>query len=276
MTARQLEQIVEGMAAAFALEKARLLLELERIKNEMSQRMAALRDGDKGDPGAPGERGDKGDPGEKGDTGAEGAQGQQGEPGPAGETGPRGEPGLPGEPGPRGERGDPGERGDAGPPGAFLPPDAWVEGVHYQGELRFCDGSTWCARCDTAQRPPHGDWAPVALAGLDGRTGDARGLYDPAAAYLKLDRVCLDGSEWIAKCDDPGALPGDGWMLSARAGSKGKPGERGQKGDRGDPGIGIERVTTDGYAFVVALTNGKTVTFDLRGMFERYDQERGG
>jgi integrin beta 3 len=115
----------------------------------------------------------------------------------------------------------------------------------------------------------------VALAGGDGRTGDARGLYDPLAAYLKLDRVSFDGSEWIAKLDDPGAIPGDGWMLSAKAGSKGKPGERGPKGERGEPGIGIDGVAADGYALALTLTNGKTLRLDLRGMFERYDQERG-
>jgi hypothetical protein len=273
MTARQLEQIVEGMAAAFALEKARLLLEFERIKNEMSGRLAELRDGDRGERGEPGEKGDKGDAGEKGDQGQQGQQGQQG---PAGQTGERGEPGTPGERGSPGERGEPGERGAEGPRGSFVPPDAWIEGVHYQGELTFLDGSTWCARCDTAQRPPGADWAPVALAGLDGRTGDAKGLYDPSAAYSKLDRVSLNGSEWIARRDDPGALPGDGWMLGAKVGPNGRPGERGPKGERGEQGIGVEGVTADGYALLVALTGGKTIRLDLRGMFDRYDQERRG
>jgi integrin beta 3 len=200
------------------------------------------------------ERGEKGDPGEKGEKGETGV----------------------GEKGDKGDPGDRGERGDPGPKASFDAPAAWIEGVHYQGELTFLDGSTWCARCDTAQRPPHDDWAPVALAGLDGRTGDARGLYDPSVAYSKLDRVSLDGSEWIAKCDDPGLLPGDGWMLAARAGSRGKPGERGPKGERGERGIGVEQVTADGYALVLALSDGKTLKLDLRGMFERYDQERGG
>ena len=42
----------------------------------------------------------------------------------------------------------------------------------------------------------------------------------------------------------------------------------------GEPGIGIADVTADDYAFRVLLTNGKAITFDLRGMFERYDEER--
>jgi integrin beta 3 len=65
-------------------------------------------------------------------------------------------------------------------------------------------------------------------------------------------------------------------MLAARAGSRGKPGERGPKGERGERGIGVEQVTADGYALVLALSDGKTLKLDLRGMFERYDQERGG
>ena len=66
-------------------------------------------------------------------------------------------------------------------------------------------------------------------------------------------------------------------MLGAKVGRQGKPGDPGPKGERGAPGvdgIGVEDITTEDYAFVVALTNGKTITFDLRGMFERCDQER--
>ena len=114
----------------------------------------------------------------------------------------------------------------------------------------------------------------MALAGADGRTGDARGLYEPQAAYRKLDRVSFDGSEWVAKCDDPGPLPGDDWMLSAKAGSKGKPGDRGPKGERGVPGVGVEAVELDGWSLVLELTGGRRKAIDLRGLFERYDQER--
>jgi Collagen triple helix repeat (20 copies) len=271
--ARQLEQIVEGVAQAFMVEKTRLLLELERIRNDVRERLAAVRDGDRGERGPQGE---KGDPGEKGETGQTGETGPQGEPGPTGEAGQRGEQGIPGEKGQRGEPGECGERGEPGPRGSFVSPTPWAEGIHYQGELTFCDGSTWCARCDTAQRPPHGDWAPVALAGVDGRTGEARGAWDPQEHYRKLDHVKLNGSVWIARCDDPGALPGDDWMLGAQRGNAGKPGERGPKGERGEPGIGVDKIIAEDYAFIVKLTDGKTLTFDLRSMFERYDQERGG
>lgn len=146
----------------------------------------------------------------------------------------------------------------------------------------FLDGSTWCARRDTAQRPPHDDWAPVAMAGQDGYPGTARGAFVPSALggpgplYRKLDRVSFNGSEWIAMKDDPGPLPGDGWMLGAKVGRQGKPGDPGPKGDRGEAGIGLEAVELDGWSLVLELTGGRRKAIDLRGLFERYDAERGG
>lgn len=239
--------------------------------------------GERGDPGLPGDRGekgDRGDPGPKGDQGERGEKGDQGEKGEQGVSGERGEPGKgeKGETGERGEKGERGERGDRGSPGTFTAPTAWSAGVHYAGELTFHGGSTFSALVDTAAEPPHADWQPVALRGMDGRTGQARGLFDSGVAYCELDRVSLDGSEWIARKDNPGALPGEGWMLAARAGGKGRPGERGQpgeKGERGDPGIGVREVRSVGYAIVLDLTDDNTLAVDLRSMFERYDAERG-
>jgi hypothetical protein len=37
----------------------------------------------------------------------------------------------------------------------------------------------------------------------------------------------LDGALWLCKLDDPGPLPGDGWIMAVQRGAKGKPGERG-------------------------------------------------
>lgn len=270
--------LIESVARATAEYQAGCETRIAALTKEFNEALAHIeakllevRDGDKGERGDPGES-VKGDKGDKGDPG-ESIKGEKGDPGPPGES-IKGEKGDPGE----SIKGDPGDRGEPGPRGSFDAPRAWEEGVHYQGGLTFLDGSTWCALRDTAARPPHDDWAPVALAGRNGsdaRSGDARGLYDPQAAYLKLDRVSLDGSEWLAKCDEPGPLPGDGWMLSAKPGRQGKPGDRGPKGDRGEPGIGFDNIEITDYAFVLKLTSGKRVTVDLRSMFERYDQERG-
>jgi integrin beta 3 len=146
-----------------------------------------------------------------------------------------------GEQGPRGFTGDSGEAGPPGPPGESIKGDAGEPGT--PGEAG----------------PPGRDGHD----GVDGATGELRGLYDKAEAYCKLDRVSFNGSEWIARQDDPGPLPGDGWMLGAQ-------------GKRGKPGIGIQDVSVKDYACVLELTNGKSVTVDLRSMFERYEQERGG
>lgn len=75
--------------------------------------------------------------------------------------------------------------------------------------------------------------------GSDGRDGkDARevtpkGLYDPEAEYRSLDVVMLSGSAFVAKRDEPGECPGEGWMLLAQ---RGKRGDRGERGERGLPG----------------------------------------
>ncbi|MCA1404685.1 collagen-like protein [Ensifer sp. IC3342] len=235
--------------------------------------------GEQGDPGlpgkdgidgAPGKDGERGPPGEKGERGEKGETGERGEPGPQGETGPRG---LRGETGPQGPRGEQGERGE---PGRFAPPVDWQEGaVFHAGELVHCDGSTFAARIDTAQKPPHADWACVALKGADAYPGEPRGLYDPQASYRKLDRVVQDGSEWVARRDAPGPLPGEGWMLAAKAGSRGKPGERGAQGPQGKPGVGVAGGTCDGYSLRLTLDDGRAVEIDLRPAFEHYDGERG-
>jgi hypothetical protein len=183
---------------------------------------------------------------------------------------PKGERGEVGPPGEKGERGEP------GPPGVLSASKPWTEGVHYENDLVFLDGSTWMARKDTATRPPHDDWLPVALAGRDARTGDARGLYESEISYRLHDVVAFDGSEWRARSDNPGPLPGDGWMLSARAGSKGKPGERGPAGERGlrgPPGPGIEELRIEDWDLVVQASDGQTHRCDLYGLFARFREE---
>jgi len=103
---------------------------------------------------------------------------------------------------------------------------------------------------------------PEGPAGRDGATGEPRGKYDGKEFYQKHDRVSFNGSEWIARKDPPGPLPGDGWMLGAM-------------GKKGRPGVGIQNAVVRDYALVLEMTDGKAMTIDLRGMFARYDQERG-
>jgi len=207
----------------------------------------------------------------------DGAAGPSGEPGPAGPAGAIGPVGPPGEvirgergdPGPAGERGERGPQGECGPVGVFSAPRTYERGtVTYRGELVFHNGSTWCALRDTAATPPHADYQPVALGGRDAYGGQARGLWSAEASYRAMDVVAFNGSEWRAVRDDPGPLPGDGWVQGAKGvkGDKGQRGDKGDPGERGPPGKAADRparleldndelvlVWSDGYALRCAL-----------------------
>lgn len=160
----------------------------------------------------------------------------------------------PGERGEKGDRGDAGNRGEPGERG--LPGDAGIPGERGQVGERGLPGEP-------------GEPGPIGDAGYPGR---ACGLYDATAAYRAMDVVAFNGSEWRAKVDDPGPLPGDGWMLGAKAGAKGDKGERGNKGDpgeRGAPGVqgpagvGIADIVIEQGLLIIVLTNGITKEFAL-------------
>jgi hypothetical protein len=72
--------------------------------------------------------------------------------------------------------------------------------------------------------------------GRDGRSLNVRGTWDPGASYFTLDLVARDGAMFVARKDNPGECPGDGWQLSSRQGRKGERGERGERGESGAPG----------------------------------------
>jgi len=182
-----------------------------------------------------------------------------------------------GEPGPKGE---PGEKGDKGEPGETpeLSDELVAAVLDKTRELRLdIDEQLFAAtkrfdRLSTefeerlanlkdGEPGPAGMPGPAGPAGRDGATGEPRGKYDGKEFYQKLDRVSFNGSEWIARKDPPGPLPGDGWMLGAM-------------GKKGRPGVGIQNAVVRDYALVLEMTDGKTLSIDLRGMFERYDQER--
>jgi hypothetical protein len=65
------------------------------------------------------------------------------------------------------------------------------------------------------------------------------GTYRAGETYKYLNIVALNGGSFIARADDPGPCPGDGWQLlvsASRAGKLGPKGERGESGRRGLPG----------------------------------------
>lgn len=156
------------------------------------------------------------------------------QPGPAGERGPQGE---------RGERGPQGEPGAAGAPGADgMPGERGEKGA--QGDPGL----------------PGADGAPA-------YPGTARGLYNAAEAYRALDIVTLHGSEWRAVRDDPGPCPGDGWVIGASKGS------RGRQGEAGPPGHSIVDAVIGDFQLVLIRSDGHRFTCNLLPLFERYHRE---
>lgn len=171
-----------------------------------------------------------------------------------GKDGERGEKGDPGEKGERGDQGDPGRDGSDGVDGRDGA-DADMEAL--AEEVR--------AYIKTIPLPQDGkDGEP----GKDAYAGEAKGLFDPEAAYRAMDVVSFNGSEWRAKVDDPGPLPGDGWMLSASKGKRGDRGERGPDGrvgkDGKDGSSPIElKFDSEKMMFVMALDDGNVLEADF-------------
>lgn len=190
--------------------------------------------------------------------------------------GERGQDGLPGPPGERGEKGmdgAPGLDGAPGAPGKLPVVHVWSDGVHYEGDVVTHDGGLWQASCDTGRAPPHQDWICLARAGRDGENGASfrvRGTWDAAADYDALDVVVLNGGAFVAKRNNPGSCPGDGWQLMASQGKQGKPGERGPQGPKGDRGAAVVAMSVDDQG-VITLVNsdGLVITCDLYPVLAR-------
>jgi len=161
------------------------------------------------------------------------------------------------------------------PPQAHFPlVRAWEDRVHYEGAVVACGGATWQATRDTGREPPHEDWALLAApgaTGADAYAGEVRGQWQPHGSYRKGDLVALNGSEWRARHDDPGPLPGAGWALAAKRGSRG---EQGERGEPGKPGADIAAWQIDGYRITPVMSDGRRgPSLDLQMLFEQYHRE---
>jgi hypothetical protein len=131
-----------------------------------------------------------------------------------------------------------GAPGPAGPPGKVEIVKDHVDGqVYYERDLVVAgDGALYQAECDTAASPPHADWRCVTRAGRDGKDAlnfRIEGTYDPDAKYRRLSIVMLNGSSFVARHDDPGLCPGNGWQLFTSVGKRGQQGPRGERGPTG-------------------------------------------
>jgi Collagen triple helix repeat (20 copies) len=238
--------------------------------------------GEKGDPGPQGPQGLAGDHGEKGDKGDGGDQGPQGLVGAAGAPGARGDPGERGAAGPQGEKGLTGDRGEQGPPGRLPIAKLWQQDeVCYAGDVVIHDGGTWQALRDTGLPPGGKDWACLASAGRDARTPQVKGTFDPEAAYVALDIVALNANSFIARRDNPGPCPGEGWQVMTQgkrgvAGERGAQGERGTKGDPGERGATIKgwKLDRERYVATPVMSDGSAgPSLELRGLFEQFQHE---
>jgi hypothetical protein len=191
--------------------------------------------------------------------------------------------------GKEGPRGEPGPRGEAGPAGKIASVQAYVEdAIYYRGDVVVHLGGTFQATCDTAKAPPHTDWICIAAAGREARMPKVCGTYRENETYGFLNIVALNGSSFIARTDDPGECPGDGWQLIASAGRAGKPGlkgERGQPGARGERGLpGQPGPTIMGWqldreryrATPLMSGGGEGPALELRPLFEQYHTESSG
>jgi hypothetical protein len=117
--------------------------------------------------------------------------------------------------------------------------------------------------------------------------GKLRGAWGAAARYEAFDRVCFNGAEWIARRDDPGELPGDGWMLAAKRGKAGPAGDKGEKGERGPPGemgatgdpgppgATIEAIHVSDLSLIIMRTDGVALECDLRPVLTRFREAEG-
>jgi hypothetical protein len=153
------------------------------------------------------------------------------------------------------------------------------ESVTYQAEFVSHEGALWQARTDTAQTPGGSNWICVARAGRDAITPNVRGTFSVDETYKQLDIVVSDGAAFIAKHDNPGICPGDGWQLlsrQGRPGRKGETGERGRRGERGEkgeigPSIVSWQIDRERYRASPLMSNGTVgPMLELRPLFEQF------
>ena len=276
--------------ATFSLLRSELTELGREVRKAITDRLASLKDGERGSEGPTGPAGAMGEQGPAGPAGGQGPAGERGPAGPPGQAilGERGEQGPAGDPGAKGDKGDPGprgERGFAGESGMLPAVKIWQpDAVCYAGDVVAFDGATWQATKDTGHAPGSRDWICLATAGRDGRSPLIRGTYRAAETYCALDVVALNGCSFVARHDNPGICPGDGWQaltLPGKRGERGERGERGPKGDAGEPGArGIDgagliewQIDRAAYAIKALMSDGRELHLSLRELFEQFHIE---
>jgi hypothetical protein len=107
-----------------------------------------------------------------------------------------------------------------------------------------------------------------------------KGTYDLRETYSQLDIVACDGAAFIARHDNPGICPGDGWQLMSRQGKPGRRGETGERGPRGEKGdVGppaaqfLGSRINENYDLLRILSDGTKEVLALRPAFEQFLRE---
>jgi hypothetical protein len=112
-----------------------------------------------------------------------------------------------------------------------------------------------------------------------------RGTFRECETYSFLNIVALNGSSFIARRDDPGPCPGDGWQLIASAGRPGKPGPKGKRGELGQrgkhglpgqaaPTILLWQIDCERYQATPLMSDGtEGPTLELRPLFDQFHNE---
>jgi hypothetical protein len=177
-----------------------------------------------------------------------------------------------------------GAPGPAGRPGKLEIVKDYIEGqVYYDRDLVVGnDGALYQADRDTAASPPHADWRCITRAGRDGEDAlnfRIEGTYDADTKYRRLSIVMLNGSSFVARHDDPGPCPGDGWQLFTSVGKRGQQGPKGERGERGATGplataprIASTEIDAD-YNLVILHSDNSCETIPLRPAFEQFLME---
>jgi hypothetical protein len=94
-----------------------------------------------------------------------------------------------------------------------------------------------------------------------------RGTYQAGVSYTRGDMVVLDVGSFLARKDNPGKCPGDGWQLMARQGQRGVAGPRGERG----PTISSWKLNLDHCTVVPIMSDGREgPALELRALFEQY------
>ncbi|MGH3630268.1 MAG: hypothetical protein ACRDRL_22855 [Sciscionella sp.] len=90
--------------------------------------------------------------------------------------------------------------------------------------------------------------------------------------------VALNGGSFVARLNNPGACPGDGWQALCFQGKKEPVGPKGDRGERGLPGSSITdcEIEPERYTLILNHGDGTSLHIDLRPFFQTYDAECNG